>query len=195
VILAGPAVLGALAVVGAGAVGGRDPRPALGLAAAAGAGVVAVLLFGLRPILDRFAPPVAGAPEVRLEAWPHVLDAARSFLPLGAGLGSFDRVFRAAEPLTLVTPLYFNHAHNDYLELLLETGVVGAAILALFLLWLAPAAWAAWRRGTDLARAASVSIGLLLAQSAVDYPLRTETVAVLFAFCCGLLARPDPARG
>jgi hypothetical protein len=193
VILAGPAVLGALAVVGAGVAGAQGRRRALGLAAAAGAGVVAVLLLGLRPILDRFAPPAAGAPEVRLEAWPHVLAAARMVLPLGSGLGSFDRVFRAAEPLTLVGPLYLNHAHNEYLEILLETGVVGVAILALFLLWLAPAAWAAWRRGSGLARAASLSILLLLAQSAVDYPLRTETVAVLFAFCCGLLARPDPA--
>jgi O-antigen ligase len=92
-----------------------------------------------------------------------------------------------------VGPTYFNHAHNDYLELWLETGWLGAALLALFLVWFLLAAWRAWRAGTALSQGASAAVLLLLAQSAVDYPLRTETLAVLFAFCCALLARPQSA--
>ena len=42
-----------------------------------------------------------------------------------------------------------------------------------------------------LAQASSAAIFLLMAQSVVDYPLRTETLAVLFAFCCGGLAWPE----
>ena len=67
--------------------------------------------------------------------------------------------------------------------------------LALFLAWFIAAGWRAWRSGPPLAQASSAAVALLMAQSAVDYPLRTETVAVLFAFCCGVLAaqgRPSP---
>ena len=188
VILAAPAALAALAVAWRGRGRRRGNRALAVTAGAIGAAVLAVALFGLDPILGRFDG--RSPAEFRFEAWPSVLAAAQSLAPLGSGLGSFDRVFEAVEPLALVGPTYFNHAHNDYLELWLETGWVGAAILALFLAWFAPAAWRAWRRGCPLAQASSAAIVLLMAQSAVDYPLRTETLAVLFAFCCGVLATP-----
>jgi O-antigen ligase len=192
VILAAPAIIAAIAIVWR-ASSRRAGRGAIaGVSAAAIIAISVVAAFGLTPIVSRFAPQSDG--EFRLEAWPHVVDAAKSFLPLGSGVGSFDRVFEAAEPLVLVRPTYFNHAHNDYLELWLETGWVGVAIFSLFLVWLAIATLRAWRGGSDLARASSAAILLLMAESAVDYPLRTETLAVLFAFCCGTLASRGEAR-
>lgn len=192
-ILAAPATLAALAVAWRGRARRLGGWPTAMIAGAIGLAALAVVGFGLDPILVRFDPHAPA--EFRYQAWPHVITAARSFLPLGSGLGSFDRAFEAVEPLSLVGPTYFNHAHNDYLELWLETGWIGAAVLALFLVWLIPAAWRAWRSGPPLAQASSAAIVLLMAQSAVDYPLRTETLAVLFAFCCGVLAaagRPSP---
>jgi len=191
VILATPAALAALAIAWRGSHPRRGRRPMAGIAAMIGLPVLAVALFSLEPILGRFDSQRPA--EFRFEAWPHVAAAAEAYLPLGAGLGSFDRVFEAVEPLSLVGPTYFNHAHNDYLELWLETGWLGAAILALFLVWFAPAAWRAWRSGQPLAQAASAAVVLLMAQSVVDYPLRTETLAVLFGFCCGVLARRPSA--
>jgi O-antigen ligase len=94
-----------------------------------------------------------------------------------------------------VSSIYFNHAHNDYLELWLETGIVGASVFAAFAAWLVLRLVAVWipcvgrRPATALSVAASLSIILLLAHSIVDYPLRTESLAVLFAFACGALAR------
>jgi O-antigen ligase len=160
-------------------------------------GVAAVLVFGLSPILNRF--DTAGAKELRFEGWPIVLHAATSFAPIGSGVGSFDVVYRAVEPLTQVSDVYFNHAHNDYVELWLETGVAGAILLVIYLAWLGWRAWSIWSKpdrrleGGNLARACTIVIGLLLAHSVVDYPLRTEAIAVLFAFCCGVLAA-TPAR-
>jgi O-antigen ligase len=185
-ILAAPAALAALAVSWRGRGSRIGGVTSAAIIAAISVAAVAVALLGVDPILGRFEGHAPA--EFRFEAWPHVIGAAGRFVPLGSGLGSFDRVFEAAEPLSLVGPTYFNHAHNDYLELWLETGVVGAAILALFLAWFIPAAWLAWRSPTPLAQASSAAIVLLLAQSTVDYPLRTETLAVLFAFCCGVLA-------
>lgn len=185
VLLAGPAVFLALAVLWRGDGGRRDWRPLAAIGAAIMLAVGAVAAFGLTPILARFDPQTTG--ELRFEAWPYVAAAARSFQPLGSGVGSFERVFQAVEPLKLVAVTYFNHAHNDYLELWLETGWIGAAILCLFILWLASSSFRAWRWGAGPARAASASILLMMAASTVDYPLRTETLMVLFAFCCGLL--------
>ncbi|MBV8681987.1 MAG: O-antigen ligase family protein [Caulobacteraceae bacterium] len=183
VLLAAPAAVGALAVLA----GSRLPRRTLAILAIApliaGAAVAA---FASGPVLDRFADQPRL--EARAETWPAVVDAGRGVMPLGSGVGSFDRVFRAAEPLGLVGPTFLNHAHNDYLEVWIETGLVGALVLAAFLVWFGLRVARAWSpSGSRLARASSVSAGLLMAASAVDYPLRTETLACLFAYACGCL--------
>ncbi len=127
-----------------------------------------------------------------------MLGAARDHLPLGSGLGSFQTVYFSVEPLSQVSGVYFNHAHNDYLELLLEAGLPGAVLFGLFLAWLAVRTAGVWIQraaaGADLAAAASFTLLLLLAHSAVDYPLRTEALAVLFAFACAALARGGAAE-
>jgi O-antigen ligase len=156
------------------------------------AGVTAVLLFGLSGILNRFDAP--DAKDLRFEGWPIVLRTAATFAPAGSGIGSFDVVYRAVEPLDQVSDVYFNHAHNDYLELWLETGCVGAGLFAAFLIWLSGRICIAWSRQNasaraDLSRASALALLLLLAHSSVDYPLRTEAIAVMFAFCCGVLAK------
>jgi O-antigen ligase len=192
-LLAAPAIAGSLALLA----WSRGARRSLAIVAAAGSAalavVAAVALFASGPILARFAAPISD--EARFEAWPTVVSAARSFMPLGAGVGAFERVFRAAEPLDLVDVTFFNHAHNEYLELWLETGIVGPGLLLTFAVWFAIAVRRACQGGDDLQRAASIAVGLLLAQSVVDYPLRTETIACLFAFACGCLAaRAAPRR-
>jgi O-antigen ligase len=191
-----PALLGSLAVImTGGSLLGRW-RAAGGIAIGAAVAVGAVLLFGLTPILDRFAD----SGELRFEGWPIVLKTAQSYLPLGAGVGSFDTVYRSVEPLTEVSTVYFNHAHNDYLELWLETGYVGAALLAAFLAWFLVRAFVIWTRrpgeGRNMAAALTVLVVLLLAHSLLDYPLRTQAIEALFAFACGTIAvyRPGPPK-
>ncbi len=193
VVLAGPSLAAALLILGLGARGNGSWRPAAFLASALIVALAAVATFSLAPVLERFAPQANA--ELRFEAWPYVIAAARAHQPLGAGLGSFDRVFQAVEPLNLVVPSYFNHAHNEVLELWLETGWAGVALMAAFLIWFLRASFDAWRSSSSLTRAASAATLLLLAASMTDYPLRTETLAVLLAFCCGLLAgRRAPRR-
>ncbi|MGH6985728.1 MAG: O-antigen ligase family protein [Caulobacteraceae bacterium] len=170
-------------------------RPALALAAI---GLVVAAFFGLSPLAGRF---VAGfSREPRLEVWPAIAALARAHMPLGAGLGAFERVWREGEPFALLGPVYFNRAHNDFLELWLDAGIPGLCLLAVFGAVLASFAWRAWKRDADppyLARAASSAVLLLLVASAVDYPLRTEALAGLFAFCCGVIVgevRPTGER-
>ena len=202
-ILIAAALLGAFAVVlKSGAVRGRAGLAAA-LALPAIGGIGAVLLFATGPVMARFSP--AQAEDLRFEGLPVVLNAAHGFLPFGSGVGSFEPIYRAAEPLAQVSPTYFNHAHDDYLELWLETGVAGTALLFAFAVWFGLHMVRIWtgkhrsESGSDsLAAASTVLIALLLLHSALDYPLRTETLAVLFAYACGGLAirsnrpRSDP---
>jgi O-antigen ligase len=122
--------------------------------------------------------------------------ATREFMPLGSGVGTFQRVYALYEDHDRLDPTtYVNHAHNDYLEIALETGVPGLVVLVLFLLWWAAAAWRAWRPGDvdPFARAAAVASAAILVHSFVDFPLRTAAISSCFAFCLALLVRQRAA--
>ena len=123
--------------------------------------------------------------------------AAIANLPFGSGFGTFVPVFEQFAPRTLLLDQnrYVNHAHNDWLELWLTGGVIAIVLAVGFLAWLAASTFRLWRRGEPearvldlaLAQAASIVIVLLLVHSALDYPLRTAALSVLFAIACAYL--------
>lgn len=122
----------------------------------------------------------------------HTYSAFLTFLPLGSGLGTFIQLYPQFDH-NGVTATYVNHAHNDWLEFLLEGGLPAVMLLGAFLIWWARQAFFSWRDGgprARFARAASVASGLAMMHSLVDYPLRTPALGVLFALCCALVARP-----
>jgi O-antigen ligase len=131
----------------------------------------------------------------RAEIHKVTLKAASAFAPLGSGLGTFVPVYAMCEGPENVSSSYTNRAHNDWLELWLEAGVPAAALAALFLAWLGIRAWAAWSPQDHehslvdalLARAATVTIVLVLLHSVADYPLRTSANLTVFALACALL--------
>lgn len=180
-----------VSLLGAWIAAGRG-RPGPGLLVFVGsiaAALTAVAVLALPPILARF--DTQGAPEDRFQRWPLVAEAAETYLPLGSGIGSFDPVYRSVEPLRELDGSFFNQAHNEYVETWLEAGWAGAGVIIAFLVWYSRRCWSAWRarpsRERDMQRAASIGIGVLLVHSIADYPLRTATLAVVFALCCALL--------
>ena len=115
----------------------------------------------------------------------------RDFAPTGSGLGTFADLYRWYENPQLVGLTFVNHAHDDLLELLIETGVFGLAALALFIAWVLPRGLELWatQRRHSLGLAASVAIATVLAHSLVDYPLRTAAMSSMLALACALLWR------
>lgn len=124
--------------------------------------------------------------DLRYEFWAETIVAAREYLPWGTGLGTFSSVYKTIEDLNKVGPTSVNHAHNDYLQILLEAGLWGCLLVLLFLGLLA---WLAVRRGYSMPfrYAALFSILIILLHSLVDYPLRMLSLLTLFGFLCGLL--------
>jgi O-antigen ligase len=154
----------------------------------------------LSRLLDRFdADPLADA---RLVFARNTAAAAKNAMPVGTGLGSFPFFYATVEkPADLLMGAYANHAHNDLLELWLETGLIGPILLCVFLIWVIRRAVAEWvapvpsRLSVErtLIRAAILAIWLLFGHSLVDYPLRTSAMLGIFAFCSGLLLDPPTA--
>jgi hypothetical protein len=130
--------------------------------------------------------------------WPVAsitLEATLANLPLGTGYGTFVPVYQAVEPRTLLIEKYVNRAHNDWLELGLEGGLLTVIGLVVFIAWFGRSSFRVWKRDQKysdpsdpaLARAGSISIVLLMLHSLVDYPLRTTAVMIVFALACSLL--------
>jgi O-Antigen ligase len=129
------------------------------------------------------------------------IEAARAYMPLGSGVGTFVPVYAMYEKLQdVLINGYVNHAHDDVLELWLETGIAGIVLSGIFIVWLVRRLMTVWRRASPapldidhaLACAAALIVGLLLAHSFVDYPLRTDGMMTMLAFACALLINPLP---
>ncbi|TRL36815.1 O-antigen ligase family protein [Methylosinus sporium] len=153
--------------------------------------------FALYRVLDRFDAGMFD--ETRWAIAIRAMDAARTFFPFGAGIGTFVPVYAGFErPEDAVVNAYVNHAHNDLLELFLESGVIGVGVAAAFVGWWARSSWRIWRGPSasrlaleePYARAATLAVALLLLHSLVDYPLRTATMTTIFALACALMIDP-----
>ncbi len=118
----------------------------------------------------------------RVEYWSVALDLASTYFPFGSGIGSFVEAYQMREPDALLNASYLNHAHNDWIETAMTTGLPGLLIFisAIILyclrnvrLW---RAGAKDRRAVKMAKMASVGLALLAFASFADYPLRTPTM-------------------
>lgn len=138
--------------------------------------------------------------DLRARALPTVLDMVRNYFPAGSGLGGFDPIYRRHEPFDLLRLNYFNHAHNDFLEIAIDAGLLGILLLLAFLLWWGWASIGAWRAGPSLRYAVpklgSAMLLLTLIASVFDYPARTPMImAILVIAGLWLCERGNGPRG
>lgn len=126
----------------------------------------------------------------RLTLWSDTLEIIKNFPALGAGFGSFLFIYPLYK--TISGSLIYNHAHNDYLELLTDGGVLGFVLAAWFVLAVLFHGWKMVRVRRDR-YAVLVGIGCisgiiaLLAHSITDFNMHNGAVAYYFFFLCGLL--------
>ena len=170
-------------------------RGVLGLVAAIG---VACLAGSFVLPYDRLGLELGNDP--RLDYWGNTLHMIQAFFPLGSGAGTFVRVFPRFETIGMLRPEYVNHAHNDFLELLSDSGIAGAVLIGMLVVGFARACAAAAGRsqGTGelaAARLALVLVFLALLASLVDYPLRAPLIGAIVAFACVVVYRVfEPPR-
>lgn len=118
--------------------------------------------------------------DMRSRGLPTVLTMIQEYFPFGSGFGGFDTVFRIHEPFALLKVTYFNHAHNDFLEIVLDSGLPGLLLLLSALSWWVISSVRTWRNGSDdndvHAKLGSAMLLLVIIASAFDYPARTPMI-------------------
>jgi len=133
-------------------------------------------------VQDRIEPALDAVAIVRDHPW------------LGTGGGAFYLVYMAYQPNW---EGFYNHAHNDYLEIASDTGLLGLAVLvglATHALWVAIAVLRT-RHHPALRAAAFASLMAIVAMAlhaTVDFSLHIPANALLFTV---MVALPFVARG
>jgi O-antigen ligase len=132
--------------------------------------------------------------ENRLAVGRDALSEVRDYPWFGTGLGSFTAVFPQYQ--TFPTDLGWNHAHDDYVEALTETGIVGGLIILSALLMLG---WLVFCNLPDRMKSAREWIQLgaalgccgLLIHSFADFNLHIPANAAWFAVCAAIATVPS----
>jgi hypothetical protein len=119
----------------------------------------------------------------RLTYWQVTASVIRERPILGVGLGQFREHYDALRPPDGPRVI---HAHNSYLELWAEMGLVG------LLFWLGVVG-AALRRAHRHPGWLAVAVWTFVLHNAVDFPLYDPQVNVLWWVLVGLAARGESA--
>jgi O-antigen ligase len=136
---------------------------------------------------------------LRLRIWRASADAVTHFAVFGTGLDTFGTAMMQYQPAR--TPLHYNEAHNDYVQLLVEGGLVAFVLLIAALFAAARAIRMRFRANDDGpaaywvragATAGLIAIGL---QALVEFSLQMPgNAALLVVLLAMALYVPAPLR-
>lgn len=167
-----------------------------------GSGLVLLAWLGGGELAERMASIHSGT-QAELSGGTRLTidrDALKMFVQkpwLGWGLGVFPEIYPRFSSLS--TNLQVGAAHNDYLQLLVETGTVGFAAVIWFLVTVFRSAVKKlkhWPPGTNTAMTLAAILGItgILVHSLVDFNLQIPANAALFFVLCAL-ASMEPRLG
>jgi exopolysaccharide production protein ExoQ len=133
--------------------------------------------------------------DARPAIWQDTQSSIMRFWPVGSGIGTFDEVFQLDESLENLSPGRAGRAHNEYLETLVESGVLGPLLVGGWIVIIAEAIRRSIRQSSDYGfRLAASAVFVLLAfQSVLDYPLRSQTLLCVAGLAVGILIAKGPS--
>jgi hypothetical protein len=162
----------------------------------------AAAIVGFDEVTSRMsAEQLIGSASFRGQLASTSLTGAWAFWPWGSGWGTYEFAYQRFQPPTL--PVYPNHAHQDYVEMLFEGGIFFVAIAAGFLWLAARRAWLLYRIAREQGKlhseamaATLCGLGLLglLLHSLVEFNMRIPANAILGALLAGAFLRPLSKR-
>lgn len=176
----------------------RGLRTAIGLGVFLVIVVVLLIWVGGSDLSRRLSPASPSHSDLSTDVRKYInRDGFRMFLKkpvLGWGLGTFPVVYPQFR--SFYTNFFVNEAHNDYLQLLVEMGVLGFATMIWFLVTLYSRAIKKignWSGEISGAATLACLLGLsgILVHSAVDFNLQIPANAALFYVLC-TIAASDP---
>lgn len=149
------------------------------------------LSIGINPILNRF---IALDPfeDGRWGYFKVAIEGIQQFFPIGTGPSTFQEIYRGLQTYDQMG--FLNHVHNDYLELVFETGVFGILFIALGLLayiigWLRLRTALLWDEQHFLKVSAGLGAGLLFLHALVDFNFHTPANALVFSLLLSIFLK------
>ena len=138
--------------------------------------------FGLDKVKQRIEQS-SFSQETRDEVNIYGLELIRKFPLTGTGAGSFYTVFPMVKKEDIY--LYYDHAHNDYLQFTVEYGLPSTLLLAIIVLWsLWQTGYAMRHRRNNLMKGTAfgcmMAITGMLIHISVDFNLQAPANAVYF---------------
>lgn len=125
--------------------------------------------------------------DLRFRAFPTIWSMLGHYWPLGSGAGTFEKAYFVAEPDSLLGAVFMNHAHNDWLEVGVTTGIAGVSLLVAAVVAFALRSYrtvmamletpADRSKSTQFVLLGLVVILLCALASLGDYPLRVPSLA------------------
>lgn len=100
-------------------------------------GIAATFLFAREPVVAMFMNFLQGAPAtvypnnsigIRLQLWTHGLDLIGSAPIFGHGINSMPQILQRPELGVDQVVATFSHLHNQYLDIMMKMGLVGAVL-------------------------------------------------------------------
>ena len=171
----------------------RGLRPAFVIMVILGAIAAGIIWIGadfdvLKRITDE--PLTTGMPTDRRGVWGDTLTMFEAHPMLGVGLGAFETVY----------PIYgrgdgtllIEYAHNDYLQVLSDAGVVGGALALWFIIVVFRSVAAALKSRDALvsgfALGGGAGIFAILVHSLFDFNLQIPSNSLLFLVLCAVVS-------
>lgn len=151
---------------------------------------VSLLILRFDRLVDRFAA-IDGAHSLnaRLQILRDATVAWRAFPTFGTGLGTFEQVFPYFDRSSILS--LATHAENEYAQLLMETGIVGAVLAAGFLGTILAAYWRCLKHAPSPMTSAAIGLGYgllaIMVHSATDFGQHIPAIACLTAVACAVL--------
>lgn len=142
----------------------------------------AAALIGIKPVIERFSLTDL-ARETRPIIYKNTAELIKNFPLFGTGLRSYLYAYPMFEKKSVAGLM--DHAHNDYLELLAEAGIIGGGALIIFVFGLVIHLFLKWAQRRDsfirgVGLGCLVGIAAILIHSLTDFNLRITANAVYF---------------
>ena len=150
--------------------------------------VLMIIIAGWDQIAERFEQLAEDRSLRRADVWMDSLRMLRDFPFLGTGLGTFGSIYSRYQ--THSSTSLFDHAHNDYVELMTDTGLIGflaAAALAVVFLVMIIRQWRTRHRTYVKALGAGgiASCASLLFHGMTDFNFHIPANAMLWTMIAG----------
>jgi O-antigen ligase/tetratricopeptide (TPR) repeat protein len=165
-----------------------------------GCALLAVTWFGWDPILSKFNisfTETGGLSDGRLLIWQDCAPLIRDFLFTGSGFGTFINVFPQYN--TIPNSAIFDHAHNDYIELITDGGIIGFILAACFVITIMRHGFKRLKVRRDkysifVSIAGLTALFSILLHSVTDFNMHNGANGLYFFFLCGIVISAGNTR-